>query len=76
MKVVVYFTDGYVNTIQDKLSCSGTLTLYNYGGYDSGSTVDVFRPYHRNLSCDLRRGFQLDALEHLFEECDQIHFRN
>jgi hypothetical protein len=44
VKVVVYFTDGYVNTIQDKLSCSGTLTLYNYGGYDSGSSVDVFVP--------------------------------
>ena len=44
VKVVVYFTDGYVNTIQDKLSCSGTLTLYNYGGYDSGSSVDVFNP--------------------------------
>jgi Flp pilus assembly protein TadG len=44
VKVVVYFTDGYVNTIQDKLSCSGTLTLYNYGGYDSGSSVDVFDP--------------------------------
>jgi Flp pilus assembly protein TadG len=41
VKVVVYFTDGYVNTIQDKLSCSGTPTLYNYGGYDSGSSVDV-----------------------------------
>ena len=44
VKVVVYFTDGYVNTIQDKLSCSGTPTLYNYGGYDSGSSVDVFDP--------------------------------
>ncbi len=44
VKVVVYFTDGYANTIQDKLSCSGTLTLYNYGGYDSGNTVDVFNP--------------------------------
>jgi Flp pilus assembly protein TadG len=44
VKVVVYFTDGYVNNIQDKLSCSGTLTLYNYGGYDSGNWVDVFDP--------------------------------
>ncbi len=42
VKVVVYFTDGYVNTIQDKLSCSGTPTLYNFGGHDSGSSVDVF----------------------------------
>ncbi|MGB8772289.1 MAG: vWA domain-containing protein, partial [Candidatus Korobacteraceae bacterium] len=44
VKVVVYFTDGYVNTIQDYLSCSGTPTLYNFGGYDSGSSVDVFNP--------------------------------
>jgi Flp pilus assembly protein TadG len=44
VKVVVYFTDGYANTIQDKLSCSGTPTLYNFGGYDSGSWVDVFNP--------------------------------
>ena len=44
VKVMVYFTDGYVNTIQDKLSCSGTLALYNYGGYDSGTSVDVFDP--------------------------------
>jgi len=44
VKVVVYFTDGYVNTIQDKLSCSGTLTLCNYGEYDSGNWVDVFDP--------------------------------
>jgi Flp pilus assembly protein TadG len=44
VKVAVYFTDGYVNVIQDNLSCSGTMTLYNYGGYDSGSTVDFFNP--------------------------------
>ncbi len=44
VKVAVYFTDGYVNVIQDSLSCSGTMTLYNYGGYDSGSTVDFFNP--------------------------------
>jgi Flp pilus assembly protein TadG len=42
VKVMVYFTDGYANTIQDYLSCSGTPTLYNFGGYDSGSSVDAF----------------------------------
>lgn len=42
IKVAVYFTDGYVNVIQDNLSCLGTLNLYNYGGYDSGSTVAFF----------------------------------
>ncbi|MFZ0706042.1 MAG: vWA domain-containing protein [Candidatus Korobacteraceae bacterium] len=44
VKVAVYFTDGYVNVIQDNLSCSGTMTLYNYGGYDSGNSVDFFDP--------------------------------
>jgi Flp pilus assembly protein TadG len=48
VKVVVYFTDGYVNTIQDKLSCNGTPTLYNFGGYDSGTTVGVFDPTSGN----------------------------
>ena len=44
IKVAVYFTDGYVNVIQDTLSCSGVMTLYNFGGYDSGSTVAFFDP--------------------------------
>ena len=44
VKVAVYFTDGYANVIQDTLSCSGTMTLYNYGGYDSGNTVGFFDP--------------------------------
>ena len=44
VKVAVYFTDGYVNVIQETLKCNSTNTLYNYGGYDSGSTVDFFNP--------------------------------
>jgi Flp pilus assembly protein TadG len=44
VKVAVYFTDGYVNVVQDNLSCNGTMTLYNYGGYDSGNTVAFFDP--------------------------------
>jgi Mg-chelatase subunit ChlD len=47
-KVVVYFTDGYANTIQDTFNCTSTLgpTLYNYGGYDasSGNVFDFFNP--------------------------------
>ncbi len=45
-KVVVYFTDGLMNIIQDTLTCTNTLgsTLYNFGGYDSGSTFDFFNP--------------------------------
>ena len=47
VKVVVYFTDGYVNEIQSTLSCNGTPTLYNLGGYDAdngGSNVGFFNP--------------------------------
>jgi YVTN family beta-propeller protein len=46
VKVVVYFTDGLVNIVQDTFQCTSSwgATLYNYGGYDSGSTVDFFNP--------------------------------
>ena len=48
VKVVVYFTDGLMNTVQDKFHCNGTtnnnLILINYGGFDSGSQVDIFDP--------------------------------
>src|SRR5664279_5492144 len=44
VKVVVYFTDGLVNTIQQSLSCNGVQTLYNFGGYDSGTSVGFFVP--------------------------------
>ena len=48
-KVVVYFTDGLMNTIQDTFTCytkSGKVTpLLNYGGYDPGTNeVDAFNP--------------------------------
>ena len=43
IKVVVYFTDGYANTIQDTFNCPAA-TLINYGGYDTGSSVDAFDP--------------------------------
>ncbi len=43
VKVVVYFTDGYVNEIQDTLNCPAA-KLINYGGYDTGSSVDFFSP--------------------------------
>ena len=50
VKVIVYFTDGLMNTIQDKIYCKGTsgnitdTTLLNFGGHDSGSQVDFFDP--------------------------------
>ncbi len=43
VKVAVYFTDGKVNEIQDTFSCPAA-KLVNYGGYDSGSSVDFFDP--------------------------------
>jgi Flp pilus assembly protein TadG len=52
VKVVVYFTDGLMNTVQDKLPCTNggsgppNPTLYNFGGYDasSGNVFDFFDP--------------------------------
>ena len=41
VKVIVYFTDGLMNTIQDTFACP-TATIINYGGHDSGSQVDMF----------------------------------
>ncbi len=43
VRVVVYFTDGLVNEIQDTFNCPAA-KLINYGGYDTGSSVDFFDP--------------------------------
>jgi Flp pilus assembly protein TadG len=43
VKVIVYFTDGLMNTVQDTFACPAA-TLINYGGHDSGSQVDIFDP--------------------------------
>ncbi len=48
VKVAVYFTDGYANTIQQSLSCSGIPKLYNFTGGDSGSTVYFLDPTNGN----------------------------
>ena len=46
-KVIVYFTDGLMNTVQNTLNCTNIAqTLYNFGGYDSasGNTFDFMDP--------------------------------
>ena len=48
-RVVVYFTDGLMNTVQDTFTCYTSATafvtpLLNYGGWDSGTAVDTFNP--------------------------------
>jgi Flp pilus assembly protein TadG len=50
-KVVVYFTDGEMNTIQDYLSCTNsaaisgaTSVLYNYGGFDPSCSSGTCTP--------------------------------
>ena len=44
VKVVVYFTDGLMNTVQDKFYCGplAQSTLVNYGGYDLGTDNVAF----------------------------------
>jgi Flp pilus assembly protein TadG len=52
-KVVIYFTDGLMNAIQDTFSCSPALAnngFYNYGGHDTGSTVDFIDPTNSDES--------------------------
>ncbi len=47
VKVMVYFTDGLMNIIQDTYSCGNTPpgnVTYNVGGYDSGVVFDFFDP--------------------------------
>jgi Flp pilus assembly protein TadG len=53
IKVAVYFTDGFVNTLQDTFACTSQWgnTLYNYGGWDADNCgygsrpcVDFFNP--------------------------------
>jgi hypothetical protein len=55
-KVVVYFTDGWPNIIQDSLACGGKPTLQNYGGLDQGTTVNFFAPPTGNLLCSVSGG--------------------
>ena len=73
VKVVVYFTDGLMNTIQDTFNCPSS-TLLNYGGYDSGSTVDIFDP---NAGTDWgsyssTTGLPYDANAHICKDSNQV----
>jgi Flp pilus assembly protein TadG len=48
VRVMVYFTDGLVNAVQDTFTCytdatHSTQVLVNYGGYDTGTTVHTFK---------------------------------
>ena len=48
IKVVVFFTDGLANTVQDMLNCPPS-TLLNFGGRDAPDTdYDVFNPVTGN----------------------------
>jgi len=51
IKVIVYLTDGLMNTVQDQFQCGGknntTYTLLNYGGFDNPGASqygDIFNP--------------------------------
>ena len=60
IKVVVYFTDGLMNAVQDKIYCKGSggnptdKTLINYGGCDATGSCDpqvaFFDPFHSPTS--------------------------
>ncbi len=44
VKVMVYFTDGLMNSVQDQLTCNGNLITINFGGADPTSP-DEASPY-------------------------------
>ena len=46
VKVVIYFTDGWPNIVQQALKCNNKLplTLWNFGGFDTGTSVSFFDP--------------------------------
>jgi Flp pilus assembly protein TadG len=45
IRVVVFFTDGFANIMQDRIFCSGTPTRLNFGGYDAGQNrVNLYDP--------------------------------
>ena len=64
-KVLVYFTDGSMNTLQDTFTCivknKATPELINYGGYDTGSSVDFFDPSSGNDWGAYSGGFPYDS---------------
>jgi hypothetical protein len=47
VKVMVYFTDGLMNTLQDQFMCPNPV-VFNYGGYDSGDWVGSLDPASEN----------------------------
>lgn len=51
VKVMVYFTDGLMNTIQDEFDCPGE-TLFNYGGYDTGTSIASLNPTNESDDLD------------------------
>jgi von Willebrand factor type A domain-containing protein len=54
-KVVVFFTDGLANLIQDTFSCPPATTM-NFGGLDQGTGVEFFNPSSGSLLCSLNNG--------------------
>ncbi|HTS20129.1 MAG TPA: VWA domain-containing protein [Verrucomicrobiae bacterium] len=50
LQVVVFFTDGLANMIQDTLSCPGSIT-WNFGGQDSGTSVGFWNVATTTTSC-------------------------
>jgi hypothetical protein len=42
VKVIVYFTDGQANTVQDKLTGCNSGNKVNFGGYDSGNYWNIW----------------------------------
>lgn len=60
-KVVVFFTDGLANVVQDTLSCPPA-KLVNFGGYDSGTGYNLYDPVTgAQISCGASQFYSQSA---------------
>lgn len=83
-KVVVYFTDGLMNTIQDTFHCGGagsvTTTLLNYGGLDAsemsqcpgGLILDPTQPFNPLGCADPTNGFTYDTQHYCYDATNKL----
>lgn len=76
VKVMVYFTDGLMNTVQDNFLCPNQVLL-NYGGFDTqgGQYGDIFDPNSKTtiFGTATSTGFPYDSAGHTCKDSRGIN---
>lgn len=77
VKVMVYFTDGLMNTVQDNFNCPNQVLL-NYGGFDNpggGQYGDIFDPNSKTtiFGTASSTGFPYDSSGHICKDSRGIN---